>query len=299
MRVTQNMLNRNLTYAMGRNFERLNELNRQLSSGQRVNTMSDDVVAAQSILELRREKGGLDAFLGSLSSVRAMLSVGANSLERISEVISSAKPVAMQAASGTYSDSDRQAMAASMNGMVEMLVTLANVRGELGYVFSGEASERAPYTLTRDADGQITDVTYAGETISTQVQVSPTTMAEANLVGDRFINRHGDLFGAVIGLRDAIAACDQEEIERLIGEMDECTSDIAHALGRLGERMSQMDMLRNATETFRGFNQELISERQDADIAGLSVEYNTQMVLLQLVMKVAAQAIPPSLADFL
>jgi flagellar hook-associated protein 3 FlgL len=283
---------------MSRGFERLNDLNVQLSSGMKVNTVSDDVVAANSILALTRENEQYDVYMRNLSTAESTVNVAANCLETVSEVIAGLKQLAVQAASETYSASDLQAMAVSMDGMIGTLVTAVNAKGEAGYVFSGEAADRKPYDVTRGSDGQITEVTYNGEMIDTSVRVGPGTTAKVNLVGEEFINSGGDFFGTVIALRDAINASDQAEIELLIGELDERHTEILHGLGRLGERMSEYDVLRNATTTFRGFNTELISERQDADIGELSVQFNSQMALLEMVMKVAGSSLMPSLVDY-
>ncbi|MHA1574091.1 MAG: flagellar hook-associated protein FlgL [Alphaproteobacteria bacterium] len=298
MRITQNMLNRNLTYSMNHNFERLKELNEQLSSGYRVNTASDDIVATGSILQLQRANNEYDVYMQNLNSVDSMLNVAASALQNVSEIMASVKEVSVQAATETYSDSDRQAMAVSLDGKLETVVTVLSATNENGYVFSGEAMRTKPFEIARDLDGRISAVTYAGEMIGTQVQVGPTTTAESNLVGQQVVNRTGNLFQTISDLREAVRAGDPDEIERCIGELDARHTDVLQSLGRLGERMSQYDVLRSTTETFRGLNTEIISDQRDANIGELSMEYNSQIALLEMVMKVTSRSLMPSLVNY-
>ena len=66
MRVTQSMLDRDLLCAINSNLDRLARLNEQISSGQRVNTISDDVPATGRILALTRENAQFDTYLSNI-----------------------------------------------------------------------------------------------------------------------------------------------------------------------------------------------------------------------------------------
>lgn len=299
MRVTQNMLNRNALYWMSRNLERLAEANKQLSTGRRVNTVSDDVLASGSILHLERESETIQTYLRNLDAANAMLSFATSSLQSVSEAISRLKELAVQAATETYTDANRQAMAAGVDNLLSTLMALGNLQQRGAYVFSGEAIRTTPFVATTDPAGEIQSVTYQGAMITTEVTVGPRTTSEVNLVGKDIFQGVGDIFLTAIELRDAMRAGDQSEITRLIGELDVSHTDIRHALGRLGERQSQSQVLRAASEGFLLRNQQVISDHQDADVAELAVEFNTLMARLQMVMKVAADIVKPSIFEFL
>ncbi len=57
--------------------------------------------------------------------------------------------------------------------------------------------------------------------------------------------------------------------------------------------------MRTAAESIQQINKQVISDKQDADVTQVAVQYNSQMALLQMVLQVTAQAITPSLANFL
>lgn len=299
MRVTQNMIDRNLMSAINDSYERLSKLNTQVATGQRVNTISDDVPASEQILQLQRENGRLDAYGQNLDTVDTVMSMATTSLTAVSDAMSRAKELAVQAATGTYNDTDRQAMAAGVDSVISSLLEQANVDNNGAYVFGGEATRTTPYTATTGANGEIQAVNYNGAMTSSEVAVGPSTQANTNYVGSDVLQKDSDLFATVISLRDAIRNNDLTQVNTLIGQLDACHTDVLSSLGMLGERQAQLQVLRTATQSFQQLNSQTISNKQDADVSQVSVQYNSQMALLQMVLKTTAEAIQPTLADFL
>jgi len=299
MRVTQGTLNRNLVFWMNRGLEDLGNANEQLSTGQRVNRFSDDVLASGQIMQLGRDTEQYHAHLRNLHSADIMLSFATSSLENASAVLTRAKELAIQASSETYSGSDLQTMAAEMEGLLGSMVTLANVKYSGSYVFSGESTSTTPYVATVRADGSIESVAYQGQVINTKVAIGSDAAADGNLVGKEIFQRDTDVFQVLIGLRDAMEANDRGEINRLLDDLDVSHGDITESLGQLGGRKDQLQFLQASFEQYVAHNDEAISDLQDADIAALSVDYNALMARLQMVLRVTAESMKPTLADYI
>ena len=299
MRVTQSILDRDLLYAISSNLERLARLNEQISSGQRVNTISDDVPATGRILQLNRENAQLDTYLANTDLADGMLSVATSTLGSVSETVASIRELAVQAATETYTDADRQIMAEGIDNLLATLVSLANAQYSGQYVFSGEGTQTAPFQVTTDVSGNVTAVAYQGEPIATDAAVGPGTTTQVNLVGSAVFQQDADLFESVIGLRDAVRASDADEINRYLGEVADSHDHVRQYLGRLGERQNQLQFSRATLEQLQLFNHQTLADTQDADITELTVQYNSTMALLQMVMETAAYAVKPSLFDFL
>ncbi len=299
MRVTQNMINRNLQYAISDNLELLGKLNEQLSTGLRVNRVSDDVSAAGKIMRMQRENSTIDIYLQNLGTAEGVLSVASSSLQTASETVSSLKERAIQAASGTLTASDRLTLADGVDGLLDTLLNVANVSHSGAYVFSGEATETLPFQATYDENGDVSSVVYAGGLTSTEARVGSATTTRVNLVGKDVFQSQGDIFQTAIELRDAMRADDVEEIQRLLDELDDCHAGIRRAMGQVGERQNQLTSLRQTAESLKALNEELISDSQDADVAALSIQYNSSLTILQAALKVAASAVLPSLAEYL
>ena len=299
MRITQSMIDRNLAFSLNDSYEQLSKLNTELSTGKKVNTVSDDVPAAEQIMQLQRENSQLTAYTQNLGTVNTTMSMATSSLTAISNDLSQAKELAVQAATGTYNGTDRQAMAAGVDGVLSSLLEQANVQNDGAYIFSGQATSTAPYAATTDANGQIQSVTYNGAATNTEVAVGPRTQASANYVGSGVFQKNSDLFSTIIALRDAINNNDITQVNNLIGQLDTSSADVLSSLGMMGARQSQLQVLSTATQSFQQLNSQAISDKQDADVATVAVQYNSQMALLQMVLKETAEAIQPTLANFL
>jgi flagellar hook-associated protein 3 FlgL len=293
------MLDRNLVYGMNRDLERLSKLNEQLSTGQRINTFSDDVPGADAVLRLQRANGRIGTYLENIDSAGSMLSSATSTLQSVSEVMTQIRQLAVQAATETYSDTDRQIMAQGVDNMLNTLVSLANVDLKGNYVFAGEATHTSPYAVTKDAAGQVQSVTYQGEMVSTEAGVGPRSTTEMNLVGEGIFRRTGDIFRSVMQLRDAMKAGDTQAINQLLGALDTSHTDITVSLGRLGERQNQLQVMKASLQTLKGLNDQGIADKQGADMAQVTVEYNSMQALLQMVMKIAAQGAMPSIMDYM
>jgi len=298
MRVTDKIIDRTILHSISQNLDRLEDLTRQMASGRRVEVMSDDISAVSQILRLQRRGSQLAGYLENIQSVDNVLSIAASQLERASSSMTRIKELAIQSATGTYADTEREAMAQEVDQILQGLIGLAMAQANGAYVFGGQATSTAPFSIERDEWGSIQGVAYQGGAVSTRVNIEPGRTTEINFVGSDVFESDGSLFDTIIGLRDAMRAGGHEGISDLIDDLDVAHRNITVSLGTMGARQSELQVTRYALERFQGLNTQFISDNQDADIAKLSVEYGRRMTLLQMVMKVAAQSVSASLLDF-
>ncbi len=299
MRVTQNMIDRNLIYSINDSYDRLSTLNQQISSGQRISTISDDVPGTTQVLRLQRQNDQIGVYMNNLSTADSVLSIATNSLANVSDDISRIKELAVQASTGTYTATDRQVMADGVNSLLNSILAAGEHEYNGAYVFSGESTHTTPFVATYGDDGQVQSVAYQGQAVNSEVAVGPHASSYTNYVGQDVFQHSTDLFGTVVALRDAIDNNDVDQINNLLGDLDDCHTDILRSQGILGERQSQLQVVRSAAGSIQQINSQVISDTKDADVTQVAVQYNSQMALLQMVLQVTAQAITPSLANFL
>ncbi|TKI08290.1 flagellar hook-associated protein FlgL [Martelella alba] len=144
----------------------------QLSTGERVNTPSDDPIAASQAVTLKQVEALGDQYGAARTSANASLSLESSVLDQITDVYHNIQSLVVQAGDGTLSDSDRQSLATSLESYKDQLLTLANTKDSNGnYLFAGYKTDSQPFE--EDADG---NVTYVGgdQAISQQVDSSRT-----------------------------------------------------------------------------------------------------------------------------
>ena len=133
--------------AMQRLQAALDQTQRQISSGRRILTPSDDPIAASRAIEIRESIGRLEQFdrnanmaSNRLAQEESALGSGHNVLQRVREL-------ALQANNATQTNESRRLIAVEMRQSLDQLVQIANQKdGNGSYLFSGNLESTTPVT---------------------------------------------------------------------------------------------------------------------------------------------------------
>ncbi len=296
MKVTQNMVDRDLAYAIGRSTAELMKLTEQLSSGKRINRISDDPSGTVTVLNLRRRIQSMRTYLDNAKVATNRLSHATDLLGRLSDMLVRVKQLATQAATGTYNTADRQAMAMEVNEILDEMVAVANTSTAGGYLFSGMRTRTAPFEVSRDAFGRVTAVSYQGAYETTKVRTEPGRMVEINFVGKETF---GSLFDTMVQLRDAMLNDDADGVSALLPALDGVHESISSVIGGLGGRLHQMEVSRTTLEKVISGYTDWLSSVEDADIGSVTMELTRRRTLLEMTAKSVAMAVKPSVLDYI
>jgi len=131
----------------------------QLASGKRVLKPSDDPLASSRALEVSQSKAVAEQYVAARVGARNALSQQEQVLNSISDAITRAKTLTVQAASDTLTPVDRASIAAELRGVLETVLGQANAADGNGrYLFGGFQDDSPPFV--RAADGT---VMYVGD----------------------------------------------------------------------------------------------------------------------------------------
>ncbi|WLH67037.1 flagellar hook-associated protein 3 [Pseudomonas sp. FP2309] len=141
----------------------------QASSGVRVQTASDDPVAAQRLLMLQQQKDMLAQYSGNITSIQNTLTNEESVLTAINTTLQAGSQLALRAG-GVTSDADRKSISVEVGALEEQLLGLLNSKDSAGnYLFSGSKTDTPPYS--RNNDGTYS---YQGDENELSLQVSET-----------------------------------------------------------------------------------------------------------------------------
>jgi len=188
MSQTASNIYNNISYALCLNGDAIARLQEQVSTGARVNRVSDDPSAAYNILTLNSQGKSLQNYMDNLSDVSDTLQLSSTIVSNITSYLSEVKSRMTQVTSGTYNQQQREAAADGINDILEQIVSLANTKNLNRYIFGGANTASAPYVIER-TNGEITGVTYQGSTDARDVEVAPGLNTSAFYVGS-------DIFGS-------------------------------------------------------------------------------------------------------
>lgn len=301
MRITQSIMTNRVLRNLNTHTREILHLQDQLSTGRRVVNPSDNPINARRALSLRTLISNSQQYLDNISAISPQFQETSTSIETIYEHGQRARELALQAANGTYGPEQLNNIAAEIDQLLEGVLLTANHTTNGRYIFGGTRTDAPPYVATRDANGQITSVAYAGNMESIRMAVSDNATMAINEPGPSALQGGGtDIFQTLIDLRDNLRAGDQNSIRDLrLAELDQISDQAMGALARIGAKQNRLERLTTEFEDFILQYEEQMSNQVDADFADVVVSLNAQSNAYQAALSAAAQVIQPSLLNFL
>jgi flagellar hook-associated protein 3 FlgL len=299
MRVTTRLLiDRSLRH-INLQSSRILDLQEQLATGLRVNRPADDPIAARRAVNTRSWLEKNEQYLANITFVTPVVEETNSSIETALSYFNRAWELTVQGSNGTYSQTQLDNIALEINQTLEGIFNTANHETNGRYIFAGTRTSAPPYEATRDANGEITAVTYIGNTDAIHVAVSDLLNLQYNEPGTTVFSEHQDIFQTLIDVRDNLRAGDQAALGSLrLPEMEAVQEQLVSSLARVG---SVQNRLERTTEEYENFNLQLEIHRSDmvdADFAEVMTELNAQTNAFQAALYAASQAIRPSLMNF-
>ena len=185
MSITLNNMLTHVSTTLSTLNESLMHVEEQTSSGSRINSISDAPADAYSVLNLNNELSSLSQYSDNVSEIMEMLESTSTTLDSISDELTDCQTLLTQILGGIYDDQNKSTMGDTINEHLEQLVQLANTEYVNQYLFGGTSTSSAPYSTTRDTDGNITSVNYQGSNSQRTVQIGDNVDVNLFLVGDR------------------------------------------------------------------------------------------------------------------
>ncbi|MEC4765846.1 flagellar hook-associated protein FlgL [Halomonas sp. CUBES01] len=152
MRISSVTMFEQSTASMNRQQSDFLQVSQQIASGRRVVNPSDDPQAASRAVGVDQAKAVTEQYGDSRVSARNSLAQTESVLNSVSDAITSAKTLLIQASSDTLSDVDRESVASELKGVYETMLGQANATDGNGrYLFGGYNDSNPPYVKQGDA----------------------------------------------------------------------------------------------------------------------------------------------------
>lgn len=206
MRVTLNSAVRDAQAQLPRVEEQIAQRTRELSSGRRLNKLSDDPSSSVGAVINRAESGQTDSYIRATDSVGARLSIVDSLLNDVIVQITGGLTAAFGARGSAVQQSQRDARAIELEGIRDTILADVNTQFNGAYLFSGGASTTEPYTKTAGVvspyQGTATDVSVdIGEGTSVQVSRSGDVLLRGSDADDLFVELDRLIAGVRAGMR--------------------------------------------------------------------------------------------------
>lgn len=174
----------------------VNQLNREISTGQSLLDAGSDPVAAGQSIGVASVIGQLTYDTANAAAATRTAQTGIGALQQVTTILSQLRQTAVQAASAGTPASDRQSLTASAQNALQQLLGLANTQDTNGsYIFGGSKTDTTPFT--QQPNGQ---VVFNGDAAANKIEVAPSLTIPSGLSGQNvFVNIAAGNGGVAVG----------------------------------------------------------------------------------------------------
>lgn len=294
---------------------KLNQLTVKLSSGKKVNQLTDDAIAAKGILNATKEMNQIKSYISNMSQAQTELDTADTTLSLANTSVQKAYDVAMMAANGTYGKDEIYAFKTEVDSIISNLKDLANAKYSNNYLFSGTRTAIPAYTETED--GMIYNGSPSTGNYERQVMVADGTAETINQTGDALfgyatwvkdpvtdeitgVDGEG-IFKALYELKFALDQdeFDTEEVRATLDGFSKGVNTLAEARADIGATSNRFDVLKDSYESYKIQLTSLKSNLEDADVAELISQWTTQQYALESSYAIASQLLQQNIMNYL
>lgn len=184
----------------------------QLSSGQRIQSPSEDPAGAVKALNLQRAFNLAEQYQANANVAITRLGQEETALDGAADIMQRIRELAVQGLNASNSQPDRQAIAAEMRQLNQQLLSAANSKDEKGdYLFAGFANSTQPYnsllgTYQGDEGQRFLKV---GDGVLIETNDPANKVFEAPLISTTITPGGGNGGNAVLSVSDTSNSADQ------------------------------------------------------------------------------------------
>lgn len=227
-------------------------LQSQVSTGQRIQKPADDPAGMAQALSLEADNSSAAQYAQNISTLQTGANTAYSALQQIKTISDRVGEIATMA-DGTSTSTQLQAYATEVNQLIQQAVQLGNTKNGNDYLFSGTKSDTPPFTATTDANGNVTAVTYQGNTSVAQTEIAQGTTTTIDTPGANTTgsgprgllvdSRYGaDFFNHLISLQKDLASGNTAAIAKTDAPaLTKDEDNIIYQISNNGVIQSQLD----------------------------------------------------------
>jgi flagellar hook-associated protein 3 FlgL len=263
----------------------------------------------QRTLAVRAGNSTLNRDARNVSILRNRASTAFDSLKAIKTISDRAGEIATLA-DGTRSPKELQAYAAEITQLIKRGAQLTNVQHNGDYIFSGTKTDRPPYVVATDANGNVTSVTYQGNAHIAQTGIGQGVTGAVDVPGENTTGsgprglitdsrNSADFFNHLISLQNHLRAGDTDAIaatDRPALGTDE--DNLIFNIAENGAVQMRFDTGVSSLSTRSLSVGQLISNEADADLSQTLVQLNQTQTAYQAALQSASIVMATSLLGY-
>ncbi|MBQ0003869.1 MAG: flagellar hook-associated protein 3 [Treponema sp.] len=229
-RISSGMNNNDVQYRLRNHESKLNNVNNQIGSQRRLQTLREDPIAAGHLVRYQSFKGRVDTFETNAQTITEKLTVREGYMNDSLQIMQRVRELAVAGANGTFTEDDLKNMAGEVDELLKQLIQNANAVDQDGNaLFAGTNTKSTAFeaelaNVPGSAVPLIETVSYNGNVDSNKIEIDENQYLNIDNSGNRtFWSEHQQLFTerdatAWQANEDSVIAVDGHKIEIKTGD---------------------------------------------------------------------------------
>jgi flagellin-like hook-associated protein FlgL len=291
--------------AVNRADERLARAERQITSGLKISTASDDPAHVAALLQSRIEVSLAEQTQTDLGRVKSEVTTAENALQTAVSIVEQMNTWGTQVATATCTSDQRATLGAQVQAIFGQLVGLTAVSVESRHLFSGDGDQVAPYTVNA-ANPNGVDA-YQGYAATRKVNdAAGSSFTVARTAQEIFDAPEASVFEAVTSLANALNNVAGEDQVTQTTRIQTALDSLSTASDHLNSQLAFYGTVQNRVDDAIAFASDMEVQRKantsaigDADITEAILEFSQAQIQRQAALQAHSKIPQTTLFDYL
>lgn len=294
MRITDRMAIDHTIYQLQQGRQRLGDAQERVATGRRLLRSSDGPADVERAMTLNSELSTVQNQVHNLGTTRDWLNATDVALENLTDLMISARNLALRASSDSNSEKELAAMAGEVGSVLQNALAIANGSQGGYYLFAGHQVRTQPFIEEGSA------IIYQGDNQDIRHQIEPGQTMPVNVTG--VTGDNGGILNGLTRLKElqkSLENGDKESIRTFLTQSEEVSADIYVAQSSVGARLQRIDRTTTRFQQREVDLKQLYSKLVDADMATTIAEMTAEQQAYEMTLAASGRALPRSLLDYI
>lgn len=190
-RVSSGLSNNDVQYNLRLQETRLNKVNNQMGSQQRIQSLRDDPIAAGHLVRYQSYAGRIETFKHNAQTLTDQYAMSEGYMNNSLQILQRVRDLAVTGANGVYTKEDMANMAVEVDQLLQELIQNANAKDADGNaLFAGNRSKSAAFTTELGntkgtSESLVQSVRYNGSISENNVEVDEQSFMSVDRTGNK------------------------------------------------------------------------------------------------------------------
>jgi flagellar hook-associated protein 3 FlgL len=305
MRVTNKSLHESIVSQLNAVSSAMVAANQVVSSGKKINRLSDDPVGLVSVLNLRSSLSNLDQLERNLGTGRSWLEAGESALSETENILSEARALCVQMSSANVGAAERSNAVQVVDGYLQQILALANTEVGGRYIFGGTKTNVVPFVFSGSAEAA-----YQGNETPFSIKIGKQVDLAVGRDGEKIFGDcdmdwsdpgagHDNVFKTLMDLKDHLRLNDAESVRETLTKLDSHLDTVRAVVSDTGAKVLRLDTKEAILQDLKLGYTERKSQIEDCDIAEAVMNLKSKELAYQASLASSSRVMQLTLVDYL